>query len=178
MAAPSRPYGASIAVRSDVYRAMGGMDPLPVREDIAFVSKLVGAGFRLSHPLDVTVTVSARTTGRAPGGMADCLNDWVRDEMNEVPLLFECPDAIEQRLRRRRAIRDLESARPIVVSRPWAPDLSRLELARAARMNANSALIEKLARDDPDAAGTVPAAIAISELERRIADLRRTADAA
>ena len=65
--------GGSLAVRSSVYRTVGGMDAVPFREDLAFVSKVMAAGYRLSHPLNVIVTVSARTQGRAKGGMADCL---------------------------------------------------------------------------------------------------------
>lgn len=41
-----------------------------------------------------------------------------------------------------------------------------------------AAMIERFAADDPDAAGTVPAAIAIAALERRIAALREFANAA
>ena len=99
--------GASLAVRSSVYRQVGGMDALPFREDLAFVSKVRAAGFRLVHPLDVLVTVSARTQGRAKGGMAECLSTWVRQEAEGVPVLFECPALVEQRLHRRRALRDL-----------------------------------------------------------------------
>lgn len=147
--------GASIAVRSDVYRTIGGMDPLPFREDIAFVSKARAAGFRLRHAPRVAVTVSARTIGRARGGMADCLRNWMRQETQGVPLLVECPGEVESRLRLRRAIRDLDT-----------------EPSRAC------ALIERLAADDPDAHGTVAAASAIAILERRIGELKGLADAA
>ena len=103
--------GGSLAVRCPVYRAVGGMDPLPFREDIAFVSKVRAGNFRLVHPLDVVVTVSARTTGRAKGGMADCLTTWLREEADGVPVLFEDPVAVEVRLRRRKALRDEGAAR-------------------------------------------------------------------
>jgi hypothetical protein len=103
--------GGSIAVRADVYRAVGGMPALPFREDLAFVDAVVRAGYRLVHPLDVTVTVSARTIGRAPGGMADCVRSWVEDEAAGKPILVEAPQDILARLQRRASIRkrtDLE----------------------------------------------------------------------
>lgn len=171
--------GASIAVRSDVYRAVGGMDPLPFREDLAFVRKVVATDFRLSHPLDVVVTVSARLQGRAPCGMADCLRNWLKEEEEGAPLLLECPRAIEDRLRRRRSIRDLEG---------MAPEIARRKMRRWGLVPPRTgqdtapppvaALIERLAADDPDAPGTVPAAIAIAMLERRIAELKGMANAA
>ncbi|MFN4271366.1 MAG: glycosyltransferase [Aliihoeflea sp.] len=171
--------GASIAVRSDVYRATGGMDPLPFREDLAFVSKVVAAGYRLSHPLDVVVTVSARTNGRAPGGMADCLRSWVREEMEGVPLLLECPDAIERRLHLRRSMRALaQEVSSVVCPTSAVKETRQQEAVRYAGVHWNRAMIERLMADDPDAIATVPASIAVAKLERRIADLRRVANAA
>ena len=100
----------------------------------AFVSKVRAAGYRLSHPLDVIVTVSARTQGRAKGGMADCLRTWIREEAEGTPVLFECPAAVEERLRRRKAIRDLagRSARDCAphAAGPW--DRARPSRARSA----------------------------------------------
>lgn len=147
--------GASIAVRSDVYRAVGGMDPLPFREDLAFVAKARAAGLRLRHAPEVAVTVSARTIGRARGGMADCLRNWIREETEGVPLLVECPGEVESRLRLRRAIRDLDTE-PLLACE----------------------LIERFAADDPDARGTVAAASAIAMLERRLGELKGLAYAA
>ncbi len=65
--------GASLAVRANVYAAVGGMPALPFREDLAFVSRVRGSGYRLRHSLDVHVKVSARLDGRASRGMADCI---------------------------------------------------------------------------------------------------------
>jgi Glycosyl transferase family 2 len=91
--------GASLAIRSDVYAAVGGVPALPFREDVAFVQKVCRAGYRLRHPLDVEVSVSARLDGRALGGMSDCLKSWVADEVNGEPHLVEDPWAIVSRLR-------------------------------------------------------------------------------
>jgi hypothetical protein len=97
--------GASLAVRSDVYAAVGGMPALPFREDLAFVQKVCRAGYRLRHPLDVQVMVSARLDGRAPGGMSDCLKSWVADEINGVTHLVDDPRAFFGRLRQLRQMR-------------------------------------------------------------------------
>jgi hypothetical protein len=85
---------ASLAVRSDVYAALGGIPPLPSGEDLAFVARTVTAGYRLRHPLDVRVGVSARLEGRARGGMADTLKEWVAAEAKDQPHLVEAPDSI------------------------------------------------------------------------------------
>ncbi|WP_181164696.1 glycosyltransferase [Amaricoccus solimangrovi] len=153
--------GASLATRAEVHDALGGLDPLPFREDLAFVAKARAAGFRLAHPLDVRVMVSARTFGRAPGGMADCLKAWLRAEEQGSPVLVRCPEALEARLRLRRAVRDGS----------WTGAETCLDLSPAA-------LVELLAPDDPDAPATVPAECAIARLEARIAELRGRSDAA
>lgn len=94
--------GASLAVRSEVYAAVGGMPALPFREDVAFVESVCRAGYRLRHPLDVQVTVSARLDGRAAGGMSDCLKSWLAAEKDGLPHLVEDPRATIFRLRNRR----------------------------------------------------------------------------
>lgn len=171
--------GASIAVRSDVYRAVGGMDALPFREDIAFVSKAKAAGFRLRHAPEVTVTVSARTHGRARGGMADCLRNWMRQEEEGIPLLLEAPEAVESRLRLRRSIRDLDGMTPQLVRRrlhQWG--LIPSHEIYGEQPFSICGLVERFAADELDAPGSVPAQVAIAALERRIADLKGLAHAA
>lgn len=153
--------GASLATRAEVHDALGGIDALPFREDLAFVAKARAAGYRLVHPLDVRVMVSARTQGRAPGGMADCLRTWLREEEHGTPVLVPCPEALEAPLRSRRAIRD--------GSRAGAG--TRQDLCPDSR-------IAQLVPDDPDAPATVPAERAIAYLEHRIAELRGRSDAA
>ena len=60
----------SFAIRADVYRAVGGLPPLPSGEDYALVERVSEAGYRIRHPLDVVVETSARLVGRAPGGQS------------------------------------------------------------------------------------------------------------
>jgi hypothetical protein len=77
---------------------VGGLPPLPFREDVAFVAKALAAGYRLRHPLDVTVSVSARRDGRARNGMADCLKGWIASEAAGRPHLVEAPQSTFARL--------------------------------------------------------------------------------
>lgn len=83
--------GASLAVRGDVYRKLGGIPRLPRREDVAFVTMASRAGFRLRHDPNVKIQVSARLKGRAKGGMADCIHGWMKAEELGLPHLVEDP---------------------------------------------------------------------------------------
>lgn len=65
--------GATLAVTRDAYRAVGGMPEIPLGEDGAFIARLIAHGLRVRHATDVCVTISARLTGRAPGGVADTI---------------------------------------------------------------------------------------------------------
>ncbi len=62
--------GASLALRVETYRAVGGLPPLPRGEDNALVARVVEAGGRLRHDPRVCVFVSDRAVGRVGGGMA------------------------------------------------------------------------------------------------------------
>ncbi|MEG3175584.1 glycosyltransferase [Sphingomonas sp. RB3P16] len=62
--------GASLAIDAALYRAAGGVPAIPTGEDRALVIAALGAGGRLVHPVAVWTRVSARTEGRAAGGMA------------------------------------------------------------------------------------------------------------
>ena len=108
--------GASLAVRAEVYQALGGIPALPFQEDVAFVSAARRAGYRLCHPLDVQVMVSARLDGRAMGGMADCLKAWVDAAAQGLPHLVEDPLRVAARLHQRRSGRSSGDAAPIVYS--------------------------------------------------------------
>ncbi len=62
--------GGSLALRASLYRAVGGLPAIPRGEDNALVAAVQRAGGRLRHCPAVSVRVSARTAGRAEGGMA------------------------------------------------------------------------------------------------------------
>jgi hypothetical protein len=162
--------GASLAVRAEVYSAVGGMAALPFREDISFVSRVRGAAYRLRHSSDVRVKVSARLEGRALGGMAECIKGWVRAEEFGLPHLVEKPHSVAERIRRRRYSRDVASADRLKLGNtgsgsnfvPTYP-IPESELSAYAK-------IEDIASDEPDAACSVPVEMAITEIEGIIAD--------
>lgn len=159
--------GASLAVRGEVYRALGGMPASPFREDVAFVRRARAAGYRLRHCPGVRVGVSARLDGRAPGGMADCLRSWIEAEAKGRPHLVESPDRVLSRLAMRRAIRDgddLGPGAPLAATRVAEFGLS------AAGPWPVAARVELWAPDDLDTPGDTPVEAAIAALESRLAE--------
>lgn len=171
--------GGSLAIRADIYRAIGGLPPLPRREDTALVVAARAAGARLVHPLDVRVEVSARLIGRAAGGMADCLKAWMRAETEGLPFLVEDPARLEARLKRRRAVRDLAQLSPIRQAAAAASlgiDPSALSVGGDPLSAAH--LVERLAPDDLDPEANVPVAEAIARLCTLISDYEGTMRAA
>lgn len=66
-------YGANLGMRADAYLAAGGFPAVVHGEDHALVGRLRDAGFRVVTALDGRVRTSARTVGRARGGLADLL---------------------------------------------------------------------------------------------------------
>jgi glycosyltransferase involved in cell wall biosynthesis len=65
--------GATLAVTRTAYLQVGGMPEIPLGEDGAFIARLIEHGLRVRHATDVCVTISARLTGRAAGGVADTI---------------------------------------------------------------------------------------------------------
>jgi hypothetical protein len=65
--------GASIAVTVAAFRGAGGIPPVPSGEDRAFIASIRRFDGRIRHDPSITVTVSGRVQGRAPGGMADTI---------------------------------------------------------------------------------------------------------
>ena len=80
--------GASAAVTAAAYRAIGGLPPRPVGEDRALFQMLRRMDGRIRHSLEVQVYTSARTDGRASGGLADEIR--LRTNPNHP-----CDDALE-----------------------------------------------------------------------------------
>lgn len=67
---------ASIAVRSHVYRAIGGFPAMPNGEDAGFADAAARSGYRLRRDATVWVTTSSRRSGRAAAGLAASLSAW------------------------------------------------------------------------------------------------------
>lgn len=123
--------GATLAVRLVTYRQVGGMPPLAVGEDKAFVSSLLSSDARVRHDPDVLVVTSGRLDGRAPGGAADTMK--LRCEVPESPCdprLEVLPRAL-YRFAWRRRIRRLHSSGRLGRTALWAPWLGiRTDAAR------------------------------------------------
>lgn len=62
-------WGASLAVTLDAYRRIGGLPPVPIAEDRALAAAVEEYDLRLRHSHAPVVYTSARTRGRAPGGV-------------------------------------------------------------------------------------------------------------
>lgn len=67
-------YGANLGVRADAYLATGGFPVDGSGEDHGLWERLRAAGYPLEQPTGVAVSTSARTRGRATGGLADLLH--------------------------------------------------------------------------------------------------------
>jgi hypothetical protein len=65
--------GASLAVRVEAFRRVGGIPDIAAGEDRAFVRALWMMDARVRHDPAIKVTVSGRIVGRAEGGMADAI---------------------------------------------------------------------------------------------------------
>ncbi|GEL23400.1 glycosyl transferase [Pseudonocardia sulfidoxydans NBRC 16205] len=71
-------YAANLGVRADAFVAAGGFPVVAAGEEHALLAQLRAAGRRVATPLDLCVHTSARTRGRAAGGLADLLRDLAR----------------------------------------------------------------------------------------------------
>lgn len=65
--------GASAAITAAAYRTIGGLPPKRVGEDRALFEMLRRADLKIRHSLEVQVVTSARTDGRALGGLSDAI---------------------------------------------------------------------------------------------------------
>ena len=65
--------GASLSVRTEAYRSVGGFAEVPTGEDRDLVRRLKHVGHAVLHAGDVSVTASCRLDGRARDGTSDAL---------------------------------------------------------------------------------------------------------
>ena len=81
--------GALMAFRPEAYRGVGGFRPMPCHEDKHIAARLSLAGYRLAHPWGAAVSVSCRTSGRAPEGMANTIAKRLGLDLYEQTQLLE-----------------------------------------------------------------------------------------
>ena len=100
-------FGASLAVTAETYHRAGGLPPVPALEDMAFHDSLRRIDARIRHSSAVRVVTSARRSGRVAIGLSTQLGEWeALARAGRLPLV-ESPAAAEQRVRARRALREL-----------------------------------------------------------------------
>ncbi|CAM2744092.1 MULTISPECIES: glycosyltransferase [Methylobacterium] len=136
--------GATLAVTRNAYRAVGGMPEIPLGEDGAFIARLIEHGLRVRHATDVCVTISARLTGRAPGGVADT----IRSRCEEPDALCDArmetfPRVVRRHLWRRR-FRRLHGSGSLRRNDAWAQaiGIDRAEAVRIAELPLGQAIAE------------------------------------
>ncbi len=113
--------GATLAVRLGTYRSIGGMPPLALGEDRAFVSSLLSSDALVRHDPTVSVATSGRLQGRAEGGAADTmrLRCEVPDSLCDLRL-EPLPRALFRYAWKRR-LRRLHAERSLSRHMLWAP---------------------------------------------------------
>lgn len=136
--------GATLAVTRIAYQAVGGMPEIPLGEDGAFIARLIEHGLRVRHATDVCVTISARLTGRAPGGVADT----IRSRCEEPDALCDArmetfPRVVRRHLWRRR-FRRLHGTGSLRRNDAWAQaiGIDRAEAGRIAALPLGQAIAE------------------------------------
>jgi hypothetical protein len=113
--------GATLAVRLGAYRRVGGLPPLPVGEDGAFVARLLAEGARVRHDPGIFVVTSGRLEARAPGGAADTMRLRCAEPDSPCdPRLEALPRALAHVLWRRR-LRRLHRDGRLGRTGLWAP---------------------------------------------------------
>jgi hypothetical protein len=80
--------GANAGITAEFYKRIGGLPALPVGEDRAMFDAVRALDGQVRHSLLAHVTASARTAGRASGGMADAIR--TRQEAD-----YLCDEALE-----------------------------------------------------------------------------------
>lgn len=63
-------HGANLALRADVYRAVGGFGSLPTGEDVDLIRRVESISIPVLYACDSPVSTSNRRAGRAPDGFA------------------------------------------------------------------------------------------------------------
>ena len=93
--------GASIAVGAAIYRAIGGIPPVPHGEDRALIAALEARDCKIRHDPALEVIVSGRLVGRAEGGMAATITRRMLVQDRWADDRLEAPEAAVRRSRLR-----------------------------------------------------------------------------
>ncbi|MCQ8239717.1 glycosyltransferase [Rhizosaccharibacter radicis] len=99
--------GASIAATVAAWERAGGVPPLPLGEDRAFMRALRRVDGAIRHAPEAVVVVSGRTVGRARGGMAETMARRIIRQDEELDESLEPAADCCRRARMRAALRRL-----------------------------------------------------------------------
>ena len=146
-------FGACLAVTAAAYARAGGMPPVPTSEDVALVRAVEAVGGRVRHSYRFRAATSARTVGRASGGLADAFGWWAGRSERGQTVWVESAEAAERRLARLgRWLRDhpARPAPPALVAPPEPPpEADADDIARVLPdLRAAAARLRPLALDD------------------------------
>lgn len=169
--------GASAAVTASAYRRIGGLPPKRVGEDRALFEMLRRADLKIRHSLEVQVVTSARTDGRALGGLSDAIRlrgepDHPCDEALEVAVA-----TLRRALWRGRLRADWKAGRLDQVWEEWAARL-RVSPTRFRRALKRSAFGEAWAELEGLSPRLQRRLVTATMLRREIRRMRRLVEAA
>jgi len=136
--------GATLAVTRRTYVAVGGMPEIPLGEDGAFIARLIEHGLRVRHATDVCVTISARLTGRAPGGVADTIRSRCEEPDALCDARMETFPRVLRRYLWRRRFRRLHGKGSLRANQAWARaiEIAPAEADRIAALPLGQAIAE------------------------------------
>jgi GT2 family glycosyltransferase len=97
--------GASIAIRAEVFRHIGGVPCVAIGEDRALVRRAAALDARIRHDPQIRVIVSGRLQGRAAGGMADTIRRRMQCQDDFIDARLEPVSHWLRRVRLRAAVR-------------------------------------------------------------------------
>lgn len=99
-------FCASLALRSQAYRLVGGIPEVRFLEDVALVDACRRADLRVRHSPLVRVWTSPRREGRVEVGLSWQLRQWGERDGAVAPMWVEDPDVFVARVKRRRLLRE------------------------------------------------------------------------
>ncbi|WP_026449476.1 glycosyltransferase [Aequorivita capsosiphonis] len=69
-------WGPNLAIRNQVYKAVGGINPLHFLEDVDLYNRVVSSGFKIRHCINSKVKTSTRIDSRCTEGFGAELRVW------------------------------------------------------------------------------------------------------
>ena len=115
--------GASLGITRTAYCRVGRLPRVPLGEDKALIASLSSQDARIRYCPTIHVTTSARTKGRAPGGVADTLRARSRDPQAHCDEALEPFSTAFARASWRGRLRRLHGAGSLALDQASARDL-------------------------------------------------------